>query len=237
MANDISGSEVVFRLFLTALAAALIGFERETNSRPAGLRTTMLVALAASISMIQVNLLLTVRGKAPDSYVVMDMMRLPLGILSGMGFIGAGAILRKGSIVAGVTTAATLWFVTVMGLCFGGGQLGLGIAAALIAVCILHGLRWLERRWVHNQSASLHVKTVPDGPNEQELSRLLTEKGCCQERWSVSYCKESGQRRFSCEVHWREKGEDQGLPGFLKEIMEHKGVLELNWHRSGTKLD
>ena len=65
-------------------------------------------------------------GKPTDSFVTLDLMRLPLGILTGMGFIGAGAILKKGDIVLGVTTATTLWFVTVLGLCFGGGQWILG---------------------------------------------------------------------------------------------------------------
>jgi putative Mg2+ transporter-C (MgtC) family protein len=71
---------------------------------PAGLRTTLLVCLAASVAMIQTNLLLMTVGKTQDSFVVMDIMRLPLGILSGMGFIGAGAIVRRDNIVLGVTT-------------------------------------------------------------------------------------------------------------------------------------
>jgi putative Mg2+ transporter-C (MgtC) family protein len=71
--------------------------------------------------MLQVNLLLPMQGKTSSSFAVMDLMRLPLGILSGMGFIGAGAIVRKDSLVHGLTTAATLWFVTGLGLCFGGG--------------------------------------------------------------------------------------------------------------------
>ena len=65
-------------------------------------------------------------GKAPDSFVVLDLMRLPLGILTGVGFIGGG-ILKRGDSIQGVTTAATLWFVTVIGLCFGGGQNELGV--------------------------------------------------------------------------------------------------------------
>ena len=69
----------------------------------------MLVALAAAISMIQVNLLLPSAGKPSDSFVMLDLMRLPLGVLSGMGFIGAGAIVRRNDLVQGVTTAATLW--------------------------------------------------------------------------------------------------------------------------------
>src|SRR4051794_23049944 len=119
-------SQIALRLGFTAVAGALVGLNRGEHGHPAGLRTTMLVCLAASVAMIQANILLGTVGKTPDSYVNFDVMRLPLGILSGMGFIGGGAILRRGNIVIGVTTAATLWFVTVMGLCFGGGQLTLG---------------------------------------------------------------------------------------------------------------
>jgi uncharacterized membrane protein YhiD involved in acid resistance len=63
-----------------------------------------------------------------------DLMRLPLGILTGVGFIGGGVILRRDDIIVGVTTAATLWCVTVIGLCLGGGQIRLGIVATVIAL-------------------------------------------------------------------------------------------------------
>src|SRR4051794_10544994 len=105
---------IAVRIFFTILGGALIGLDRGEHGRPAGLRTTLLVCLAASLAMLQANLLMNSTGKASDSFVVLDLMRLPLGILSGMGFIGAGAILRKDNLVLGVTTAATLWFVTVM---------------------------------------------------------------------------------------------------------------------------
>ena len=108
-------SAIALRFVLSALASAAIGVNRGEEDRPVGLRTTMLVAVAAAISMIQVNLLLPVAGKPGDSCVVMDLMRLPPGILSGMGFIGAGVIVRRDSVVRRVTTAATLWFATVMG--------------------------------------------------------------------------------------------------------------------------
>lgn len=113
---------VALRLALTVAAGFIIGFNRSEHGRPAGMRTTLLVCLAASLSMIQANLLMNSVGKAHDSFVVLDLMRLPLRILSGMGFIGAGTILRKENLVLGVTTAATLWFTTLMGLCFGGGR-------------------------------------------------------------------------------------------------------------------
>ncbi|MEO7144372.1 MAG: MgtC/SapB family protein [Bryobacteraceae bacterium] len=67
---------------------------------------------------------------------------MPPGILSGIGFVGAGAIGRRGNKVLGVTTAATLWFVTVIGLCSGGGQVGPGLAPLVVGLVLLSCLRW-----------------------------------------------------------------------------------------------
>ena len=94
--------------------------------------------------MIQTNLLLPLGGRTPDSFVSLDLMRLPLGILTGMGFIGGGAILRRGEMVVGVTTATTLWLVTVIGLCLGGGQLALGMTTLAITLLVLWALKRLE---------------------------------------------------------------------------------------------
>jgi putative Mg2+ transporter-C (MgtC) family protein len=110
--------------------------------------------------MIQTNILAISTGKSSDSFVVMDIMRLPLGILSGIGFIGAGAIVRRGHLTVGLTTAATLWFVTVMGLCFGGGQIGLGLAAFALCFVILAVLKKLENVMLKEQSATLSI-TMP----------------------------------------------------------------------------
>jgi putative Mg2+ transporter-C (MgtC) family protein len=113
MPLHIGWSDVALRLALTVVAGLLIGYNRTEHGKAAGLRTTLLVCLAASLAMIQVNLLLPMAGRASDSFVTNDLMRLPLGILTGVGFIGGGAILRRDNIISGVTTAATLWYVTV----------------------------------------------------------------------------------------------------------------------------
>jgi hypothetical protein len=76
--------------------------------------------------MIQVNLLLPTAGRSADCFVMNDLTRFPLGILTGVGFIGAGAIIHRDNIVIGVTTAATLRYVTVIGLRLGGGRIWLG---------------------------------------------------------------------------------------------------------------
>jgi len=112
--------------------------------------------------MIQANLLLATIGKTANWFVTLDLMRLPLGILTGMGFIGGGAILRRDSLVLGVTTAATLWFVTVIGLCFGGGQISLGIAAFVLGMLVLSGLRWFDYR-VKPRISAPQVSQSPSG--------------------------------------------------------------------------
>src|SRR5215472_574420 len=139
-----SWTDIAIRLALTMLAGAIIGLNRGARGHAAGFRTTILVGLAASVAMIQTNILLPLSGKTPESFSVMDLMRLPLGILTGVGFIGGGTILKKGDLVTGVTTAATLWLITVIGLCLGGGQLVLGIAATALGVITLWLLKSVD---------------------------------------------------------------------------------------------
>ena len=89
MTEIVAWQPIALRLFLTVVAGVLVGFNRGEHGEPAGLRTTFLVGLAASIAMLQANLLLGTAGRSPDSYVILDLMRLPLGILTGVGFIAA----------------------------------------------------------------------------------------------------------------------------------------------------
>jgi putative Mg2+ transporter-C (MgtC) family protein len=101
MPVTVTTQDVVLRLLAAALAGALVGLDRGTRGRTAGLRTTILVCLAAAGAMIEANLMLGVDGKTSSSFTMMDALRFPLGILTGIGFIGAGAILRRGGVVRG----------------------------------------------------------------------------------------------------------------------------------------
>lgn len=225
--------EILLRLVLTVIAGALIGINRTEQGRPAGLRTTILVCLAASVSMIQVSLLLPGRGRQSDSFIMLDLMRLPLGILTGMGFIGAGAILRKEDKVEGVTTAATLWLVTVIGLCLGGGQLGLGIATVILAIFVLWGLRRLEHRLRQDRHATLTVSTqAGSGPTEEELRNLLLSSGFFISSWDVTYHGPVDARDclLTCEVHWRGRPSDMQWPSRLEQLKHLPGVLSLRWN-------
>jgi putative Mg2+ transporter-C (MgtC) family protein len=173
MPVDLTWLDLVIRLLCTLIAGAIIGYDRGERAKPAGLRTTVLVCMAASIAMLQMNYLLPLAGRPTDSFVMNDPMRLPLGILTGVGFIGGGAILRRGSLIVGVTTAATLWYVTVVGLCFGGGQMLLGWLATAIGLFVLSGLRWFETIMAVEQHASLALTLDPGALSENEIRRRL----------------------------------------------------------------
>ncbi|MGF6642912.1 MgtC/SapB family protein [Paraburkholderia sp. GAS82] len=150
--------DLAIRLAVALLAGALLGLNRGESGKAAGLRTTMLVCLTACLAMLQMNVLLSQAGKPEGSFAVLDLMRLPLGILSGVGFIGAGAILRKDGLVTGLTTAATLWFVTVVGLCAGGGQIALAVIGIVLGMFVLSALAKIEHRLPRNLRASLTIR-------------------------------------------------------------------------------
>jgi putative Mg2+ transporter-C (MgtC) family protein len=179
--------------------------------------------------MIQVNLLLPLAGKTPQSFAVMDLMRLPLGILSGMGFIGAGAIVRRDNMVRGVTTAATLWFATVMGLCFGGGQTILGVVALAIAIFVLWPLKWAEH-WVgrHRRSA-LAITTDKADLIEQVILPRLAAAGLSVGGRGISLDTHGSIHTIRCEVRSHE-GRNPGAPyAFARELARHPDITYVEW--------
>lgn len=138
--------ELVSRLVLAALLGSVIGFERERLSWAAGLRTHMLVCVGAALLMI-----VSAFGFADvlgQKNVVLDPSRVAAQVVSGIGFLGAGSILLRGEIVRGLTTAASLWSVAAIGLAVGGGLYTASIAATVIILIILAGIKPLERRFI-----------------------------------------------------------------------------------------
>jgi len=214
-----SWTDIAVRLALTMLAGAIIGLNRGARGHAAGFRTTILVALAASVAMIQANILLSLGGKTSESFSVMDLMRLPLGILTGVGFIGGGAIVKKGYLVTGVTTAATLWLVTVIGLCLGGGQLILGMTATVLAVITLWILRWVDRIIPREHRARLIVTCDPSWAILDELPQLLHAMKCHARFQEQTLNRVSQKADYVFELFWRQP-EDRATPRDLVALID-----------------
>jgi putative Mg2+ transporter-C (MgtC) family protein len=229
MPLSLDWQQITLRLLLSFVAGLLIGMNRTEHGRPAGLRTNILVCLAACVAMVQANLLLSLAGKRPDSFIVLDLMRLPLGILSGMGFIGGGAILRKGEFVLGVTTAATLWFVTVLGLCFGGGQLALGMAGTLLGIFVLWFLKLVENRMPQDRRGTLSLSAGNDALTEEAIRAKLASVDCKVISSARTYAEHAQLVTLKFEVQWKSRANDSSTPAFVEELAHYTGVSSLSW--------
>jgi len=132
---------MLLRLGASLLLGAAIGYEREHAGRPAGLRTHLLVSLASATFMIVSTQFVFFQQYGKDDLITVDTSRIAAAVVTGVGFLGAGAILRTGIGVQGLTTAASLWMVASIGLAAGGGMLpdlpspggGQAVAAVLAA--------------------------------------------------------------------------------------------------------
>lgn len=222
-------SQVAVRLACTLVAGALIGLNRDENGHQAGLRTTILVCLAAAVAMLQANLLMPTMGRGGSSPVTLDLMRLPLGILTGIGFIGAGAIVKRGRLVTGVTTAATLWLVTVIGLCFGGGQIILGAVTTILAILVLWNLKWLQRRIPQVHRSTLVLRFGEEPPDESRIRDLLLKGSCLITSWGITYQKNGRPAAVRSQVRWRSTREHAQPPAVLQQIARLPGIAELEW--------
>jgi putative Mg2+ transporter-C (MgtC) family protein len=129
--------DLMVRLFLAAGLGAAIGVERELRQKAAGLRTNMLIALGSAVFTV-VSLELARTGGTPD--------RIAAQIVTGIGFLGAGSILRSGRSIHGMTTAATIWVNASVGMAAGAGLYTVAIAGTIITLIVLAVLPYLEQR-------------------------------------------------------------------------------------------
>lgn len=146
----ISEAEIVLRLAVSCILSGLIGFERECLERPAGLRTHILVGVGSALIMI-----VSIYGFVGYESVNKDPGRIAAQVVSGVGFLGAGTILREGLTVRGLTTAASLWVVAGIGLAIGCGQFFAAIAGT--AVVLLTLVLFERHRWINKHGDRIKI--------------------------------------------------------------------------------
>lgn len=136
--------ELILRILVGTFLGGVIGYERDIHGRPAGLRTHALVALASATFMVVSTQLAYYQGYLPGDLTEVDGSRIAASVVSGIGFLAGGAILRTGISVQGLTTAAGLWLVAAIGLCAGGGMYLESVAVTVTGVTVLTILRRFE---------------------------------------------------------------------------------------------
>lgn len=146
--------EITLKLILAVALGGIIGFERESSQKPAGFRTNILICVGATMMMVLSGLIF--QGKEGGES---NLSRIAAGVITGIGFIGAGTIIQARGIVVGLTTAATLWAVAGLGLVIGAGYYWIAIIFAGIIILTLVIFRKLEDQYLKKSLYQYSVKT------------------------------------------------------------------------------
>lgn len=209
---------LVVRLFLAGLLGAFIGLERETHGRPAGLRTHTLVSLGACLVM-----LISIYGFKESANS--DPARLAAQVVSGIGFLGAGTILREGATVRGLTTAASLWVVAGIGLAIGNGFYLGGIVTTIFSVCTLIFLGNIEKKYLYAEGIIVEG-TMQDRPGQLvSFCKVFADYGLDIKNINLEIDEENQQAVISLQL----QGLTVAREEILKELSTLPGLTKINW--------
>jgi putative Mg2+ transporter-C (MgtC) family protein len=217
--------EVVLRLALAAALGAAIGLEREIREREAGLRTHLLVSLGSALFTIVSAYGFHAFLASGQSVVRADPSRIAAQIVTGIGFLGAGAIIRQGLSVRGLTTAATLWVVAAIGLATGAGYYSAAVVTTVLVILSLWPLRLLTHR-IFLRFRPDHERLLVDlepGRSAAPLLEAVERVGGRIE--SLSIVGSEDRRSVALEVEFpeRERAEVTSVVGGLE------GVRGIRW--------
>ena len=224
--DSITLPTIILRLGISFVLSALIGIERERNRQPAGLRTHILICLGATIIMI---ISLYIPQWSGGRYTS-DPGRIAAQIVTGIGFLGAGAILKIGLNVKGLTTAANVWVVAAIGMTVGA---GLYIAAAIVTgftLLVLVVLNKIENKFLKNQL--FKVLTIHFKANASQLNKVLDILK--EENISVSNLDvyESEKKKMTIIKMIIKVPGKWDIAGMYKSIRALDGVLKINLHEN-----
>ena len=222
---DIGSGEIAVRLLVAAALTGAIGLERELRERTAGLRTHMLVGVGAALFTL-------VSAYAWGDFVfdrsrgtAFDPTRIAAQIVSGIGFLGAGAIIRQGLSVRGLTTAAGLWVVAAIGTAAGAGYYTAALITTAIVLVGLGPFRWLERSLNRLRRARriLEIDLVP----QRDAGRVLgTLEGRRIRIARVEFEDEDDRRELRVEL---EDGDEQATRTLVEELSGLDEVAAVRW--------
>ena len=221
--------EMLLRMGTGTVLGAAIGYEREVTGRPAGLRTHLVVALASSTFMLVSTQFVYFQRYMPGDLITVDTSRIAASVVAGVGFLGAGAILRTGVSVQGLTTAASLWLVAALGLAAGGGMYLVAGSVTVVSLLALTVLRRVERKqW---RSLKRHLAIVADNARltrQGVLDQLRRNGASHVVLHSYDRHAKSGELRMEVEVH---VPDEDALDQLLTRIEGLDVLQQVTMHR------
>lgn len=210
--------ELVFRIAVATLMGSVIGYERDLHGRPAGLRTHTLVALAAATFMVISTHFVYFQHYGRDDLIMVDSSRIAASIVSGMGFLAGGAIMRTGLSVQGLTTAAGLWLVGAIGMAAGAGMYLVGGFVTVVGVVALTLLRRLEDKDVLRRKIGL---VLGETATVQEILSRLRELNASGA--AVEYDRDLAEHTLSVTLEVRFP-QELGIERIIETLEKEKDV-------------
>jgi putative Mg2+ transporter-C (MgtC) family protein len=218
-AAHIGWPEVLLRLFVAAVLGGAIGLERELRERQAGLRTHLVVSVGAALfTLVSAYGFTGFDGKV-------DPTRIAAQIVTGIGFLGAGAIIRQGLSVRGLTTAASLWLVAAIGMAAGAGYWDGALIATLGALLVLGPLRVVAFRALSRYRPALDrlLVEIPAGGSPVPIIEAIERQG--GRVVSLEVAQEGDRRSIAVDVELAVGS----APSVVAGVAEVDGVLEVQW--------
>jgi putative Mg2+ transporter-C (MgtC) family protein len=172
--------QVLLKLILAIALGGLIGLEREASQKPAGFRTNILVCIGATMMMSLAVLLVEGKGGNPDTLV-----RMAAGVITGIGFLGAGTIFQSRGAIAGLTTASTLWVVSGLGLVIGAGYYLPALIITVLTITTLFVFGRIEAVYLHRAQFHYHLKAKARPYILSSLRKLALHHGVRLERLTM----------------------------------------------------
>ena len=209
--------EIFFKLVLIVFLAGLVGYERESWKKPAGFRTYVLVGISAVLVMICGDMLYEDLGADPT--------RIPAQLLSGIGFLGAGTILRDGFNVKGLTTAAGLLAVTCIGLIVGAGFYIPAIIATFVVYCVLSYSHILSTNLEHFYFIDLKISSNTPKEILEDIRKIFNKEKL--EIMKMKIIDDDGEEFIKTEVKYKEKIDVNGIVAKIMAIDSVKEVVEV----------
>jgi len=211
---------IIGRLLAAVIAGGLIGLERSYNGRPAGFRTHSLVCMASSLLMLLTVFQWQLLADVPIETIRVDPTRMAQGIMTGIGFLGAGVIMKDRHTIRGLTTAASIWITASIGILIGmGSYLAAGIAT-LLALGILSLFRILENYLPSLSYGTLSISSLrKDTVTEEEINEVLKKHEMTASNRSYSLSDEGRNVRHAMVVQTR-KSEN------FRHLAEELGSIE-----------
>lgn len=221
----ISNEEIVIRLILSAIAGGIVGMEREANHSSAGLRTHILVTLGSTLIMLISMYGFQGHGANNNGG---EPARLAAQVVSGIGFLGAGTILRTGNSIRGLTTAASIWVCGGIGLAIGNGYYLGGIATTIIVLFALRGLVFIQRKLFRGKNKLLIVQCKERAGLIGDIGHILGKNSININEIKVNSDIEAEEQMI--EIRFKLKLPPKLMnESFFDEILNVNGVENAIW--------